>query len=66
MTRCAAGDPTAPKRRRLKMSDDYGSRKKHSQVLDRRPLRYWQKFNDWWRGEFDKHNRRPTAEEIIM
>lgn len=30
----------------------------------RRPLRFWQPFNDWWRAELEKQGRRPTAEEI--
>ena len=49
------------------MSDDTPRGKRASQAaLDRRPLRYWQRFNDWWRSEFDRHDRRPTAEEIIQ
>lgn len=31
---------------------------------DRRPLRFWQPFNSWWRTEFDRHGRRPTSQEI--
>lgn len=42
---------------------DMGSMgRKHSS--DRRPLRFWQPFNDWWRQEFEKLERRPTAQEI--
>ena len=33
--------------------------------LSRRPLRFWQPFNDWWRMEFDKTGKRPAAEQII-
>ncbi|EFJ52469.1 hypothetical protein VOLCADRAFT_86600 [Volvox carteri f. nagariensis] len=31
---------------------------------DRRPLRFWQPFNDWWRSELDRLGRRPNAQEI--
>jgi hypothetical protein len=31
---------------------------------DRRPLRFWQPFNDWWRSELNRLGRRPTSEEI--
>lgn len=31
---------------------------------DRRPLRFWQPFNDWWRSELTRLGRRPTSEEI--
>lgn len=31
---------------------------------DRRPLRFWQPFNDWWRSELDRVGRRPTSHEI--
>mmetsp|Transcript_29193 Transcript_29193/g.74494 ORF Transcript_29193/g.74494 Transcript_29193/m.74494 type:complete len:541 (-) Transcript_29193:469-2091(-) len=34
-------------------------------MADRRPLRFWQPFNDWWRAELDKQGRRPTAAEIV-
>ena len=40
------------------------SREAHSD-LSRRPLRFWQPFNDWWRSEFDKSGKRPAAEQII-
>ena len=36
--------------------------RKHS--ADRRPLRFWQPFNEWWRSELDRMGRRPTAQEI--
>ncbi|GFR40157.1 hypothetical protein Agub_g713, partial [Astrephomene gubernaculifera] len=32
---------------------------------DRRPLRFWQPFNDWWRSELERLGRRPNAEEIL-
>eukprot|EP00775_Hariotina_reticulata_P010131 gene10131-10289_t len=31
---------------------------------DRRPLRFWQPFNDWWRSELERLGRRPTSHEI--
>eukprot|EP00879_Flechtneria_rotunda_P027370 GHRR01029318.1.p1 GENE.GHRR01029318.1~~GHRR01029318.1.p1 ORF type:complete len:284 (+),score=86.41 GHRR01029318.1:344-1195(+) len=31
---------------------------------DRRPLRFWQPFNDWWRAELERLGRRPTSQEI--
>lgn len=31
---------------------------------ERRPLRFWQPFNDWWRSELDRLGRRPNAQEI--
>lgn len=31
---------------------------------DRRPLRFWQPFNDWWRAELDRMGRRPTSHDI--
>jgi hypothetical protein len=31
---------------------------------ERRPLRFWQPFNDWWRAEYDRLGRRPAADEI--
>ncbi|GAX72936.1 hypothetical protein CEUSTIGMA_g391.t1 [Chlamydomonas eustigma] len=31
---------------------------------DRRPLRFWQPFNDWWRDELAKLGRRPNGQEI--
>eukprot|EP00198_Chlamydomonas_reinhardtii_P001009 XP_001690344.1 predicted protein [Chlamydomonas reinhardtii] len=35
--------------------------------LDRRPLRFWQPFNDWWRSTFEKkEGRRPDAQEITV
>lgn len=36
--------------------------RKHA--TDRRPLRFWQPFNDWWRAELDRLRRRPTSDEI--
>lgn len=36
--------------------------RKHA--ADRRPLRFWQPFNDWWRSELTRLGRRPTSEEI--
>jgi hypothetical protein len=31
---------------------------------DRRPLRFWSPFNDWWRSELERLGRRPTSLEI--
>jgi hypothetical protein len=39
--------------------------KKKGGALDRRPLRFWQPFNDWWRGEFEKSGKRPAADDIM-
>jgi hypothetical protein len=39
-----------------------GTGRKHAP--DRRPLRFWQPFNDWWRAELGRLGRRPTSEEI--
>ncbi|KAG2448881.1 hypothetical protein HYH02_006230 [Chlamydomonas schloesseri] len=34
---------------------------------DRRPLRFWQPFNDWWRSTLEeKEGRRPDAQEITV
>lgn len=33
---------------------------------DRRPLRFWQPFNDWWRSELERLGRRPNAQEILV
>ena len=41
-----------------------GAKKKGS-ALDRRPLRFWQPFNDWWRGEFERSGKRPAADDIM-
>lgn len=32
---------------------------------DRRPLRFWQPFNDWWREQLETLSRRPNASEIV-
>ena len=32
---------------------------------DRRPLRFWQPFNDWWRTELERQGRRANAQEIL-
>lgn len=52
----AAAAPSTSNPERSPMAASSGS--------DRRPLRFWQPFNDWWRAEFDKLGRRPTAQEI--
>lgn len=30
----------------------------------RRPLRFWQPFNDWWRSELERQSRRPSSGAI--
>lgn len=39
-------------------------RDKRRHGADRRPLRFWQPFNDWWRSDLERLGRRPNAAEI--
>lgn len=36
----------------------------HSNAADRRPMRYWDTFNTWWRAHLSETNKRPTPAEI--
>ena len=51
--------------KRSRSGDDEGSEessRKHRG--DRRALRFWQPFNDWWREEMERVGRRPNSQEI--
>lgn len=45
-------------------SEPSSQRKAHSSER-RRPLRFWQPFNDWWRAEFERNGKRPAADDIM-
>jgi hypothetical protein len=48
------------------MSDSSGGGGGARRDGPRRPLRYWDNFNSWWRDEFARSDppQRPTAEQI--
>jgi hypothetical protein len=46
------------------MSEGARVKRRNSNIPDRRPLRFWEPFNIWWRAELERTGKRATSDDI--